>query len=193
MTPRAVAVRAAPLPFLMLATALVPQHGPAVILLAAPGAGLTLAAPAAVGALPALGTELLLWLAAYGTHDIPSPGRTAAFAAALYLAHAATALAASVPTGAVVHRDVLVAWARRCLPGLALAGGAAGITATLGDPAGSPALDLAGLAAALLCAAITVRMCRARADGNRLTSGAVRGSRSRPRTEDGARTGAVIT
>ena len=144
----ALAVRLAVILLAALATWLVPH----------PGAGTV--ATARAGAVVLVLAEVVGWAVAYGEYGSPAPLRTAAFAAAVYLVHQATALAASVPIAADVTRAVVRGWVRRCLPAVAATALAGLLVTVIGHPGGSPALDIAGLAAAVVVVGLLVRASR---------------------------------
>jgi hypothetical protein len=162
MTVSAAAVRAAIVVLAAAAIVAVPHAGAAVYAFAALGTVLAVARPAYAGALVVALAALIGWVVAYGTDVTPPIGRAIAFALALYLLHAAVALAASVPVRASISSAVVVAWARRCLPGVAAAVSAAAVLVLIGRPAGSLALDVVGLSAVLAAVGALVWLTRAR-------------------------------
>lgn len=148
----AVPIRLAVLVLGAAATALVPHPGGLLVAGALVGGLCAVAAPTFAGAFVLLFADVAGWTAAYGTDADPAPARTIAFAVALYLAHAATALAASVPLGARVEPAVLVAWTRRCavpVAGAVLAGLAVALIARASASLVLDVLGLAGVVAAL--------------------------------------------
>lgn len=141
----AVGIRLVVVVLAAVATALVPRPGGLLVAGAVVGAVLAVAAPAFIGAFVLLFAEIAGWTSAYGTDADPAPLRTIAFAVVLYLAHSATALAASVPIGARVQLAVITQWGRRCavpVAGAAIAGLA---VALIGRLSASLVLDVVGL------------------------------------------------
>ena len=105
------------------------------------------------------------WLAAGGwAHSLPV-ARTVPAAAALYVAHLSTALAAAAPLGARVERAALVRWLLGCVWPLLGAAVVVAVDLALPHRTGAAALEVAGLGAVLLLAAAAVWAVRRRAAG----------------------------
>lgn len=138
--------------------ALVPHVAPLLLAAVVVGVGMAVMVPARAGAFVVLAALAWAWIASYGVHtEAPLP-RTALLAALLYLTHAATALAAAVPLDAALDPAVLTRWAARCLPGVAAAAVAAIALAVPTSLTGSVALDVLGLAGAVVIVAVVVRV-----------------------------------
>jgi hypothetical protein len=158
----AVGIRIAVVVLAAAATALIPSPSGITVAFVIVGTVLAATAPSFAGALVVLIAEVLGWTSAYGSDAFPPIGRTVAFAALLYLLHAVTSLAASVPTEATVEGAVLLRWAVACVPALACTIAAGVVIALLGRSSGSPALDIVGLAAVAVALAGLVWIARAR-------------------------------
>jgi hypothetical protein len=158
----AIGIRIAVVVLAAAATALIPSPSGITVGFVIVGTALAVTAPSFAGALVVLIAEVLGWTSAYGSDAFPPIGRTVAFAALLYLLHAATSLAASVPSEATVERAVLVRWAIACLPALVCTIAAGVAIALLGRSSGSPALDIVGLAAVAVALAGLVWIARTR-------------------------------
>ena len=154
--------RLAPVPWVALATLLQPQAAGAVAVVSGLAALLALAAPNGPGPFAVLATQVAGWAVGYGVAGTPAPGRLAAFAAAVYLASVGYALAASVPLAAEVAPEVLACWARRSVPGVAVAVTAGLLAAVPGRLSGSLPLDVVGIAGVLGCALALARLVRDR-------------------------------
>lgn len=113
--------------------------------------------PDRVGAGPVTAGFVLAWIAASGWHGEPSLARTLVAAAALYVLHAATALAAVTPLTARLAPGVLRRFALRSLLVLVVAAGVIAADYALAGRRGSPALELIGLLAAVGIVAVPVR------------------------------------
>lgn len=111
------------------------------------------AAPAAV-----LAAAVVAWALKHGTTTPPVTG-TLLLALAVAAHHQAAALAAALPLRAAVDPAVPAAAGRHAAVVLALSAAVAGIALGV-DPPGSVPLELLGLAAAVLAAAIPVLLAR---------------------------------
>ncbi len=121
--------------------------------------------PRTVGVVVLSAGFVIGWLAAGGwAHSLPV-ARTVPAAAALYVAHVSTALAAAVPLGARVERAAVSRWLRGCL--WPVLGAAVVVAVDLALPRGSGAagLEVAGLAGVLLLGGAAVWAVRRRAAG----------------------------
>ena len=112
------------------------------------------AAPAGV-----LVAAAVAWTAKHGT-DLPPAAATLLVASAVATHHQAAALAAALPAAARVDRAVLVRFARHAGLVLVLSAVVAGLALGLPDRPGSVPLELLGLAAAVLAAALPVLLGR---------------------------------
>ena len=124
----------------------------ALLVLLVVGVLLAIANPARAGAGVAVAVALWGWLAADVTH--PSVLRTLGFAAALYLLHSSTALAAAVPLTARLHPVAARNWARRCGNHLAIAGVLAAAVYGLSSIDLPASVQIAGLAGAVAVPAV---------------------------------------
>jgi hypothetical protein len=109
-------------------------------------------APRGVGSTLASAVFVLVWVVATGWGDVPSVARTVTAAAALYVLHSGSALAACLRVDADVSRDVVTRWLRRSALPAALAA-----VVVVGDEAlprqdGAAALELVGLVGVVLLA-----------------------------------------
>jgi hypothetical protein len=156
----AIGIRFAIVVLAAAATALIPTPSGLTVAFVLVGTVLAATVPTFAGALLVLIAEVLGWTSAYGSDSFPPIGRTVAFAALLYLVHAATSLAASVPSEATVERAVLVRWAVACVPALICTIAAGVAVALLGRSSGSPALDIVGLSAVAIVLAGLVWIAR---------------------------------
>lgn len=138
---RTVLVRLAVVPLAVAATALLPVVNGPVLVFAFAGLVIAVLAPASVGALPLLAVELIAWIVGSQAGGAAS-WRGLVFAVALYLIHAAAALAANVPWQARVATAVLRVWAVRCCPALAAAIVLAAIVALVPGADESVAVDV---------------------------------------------------
>lgn len=152
----ATAIRASIAVFATVAVLLLPHPGAGLIVLTAVGTLLAITLPAHAGAVFVLGAVVLGWVVGYGTDASPPLPRTVCFAVAVYLVHAATALAASVPVQAEVSGDVAVSWAVRCVPRVAAAVIVAVGVGLVGHAHGSLVLDVAGLLGVVVTAGAAV-------------------------------------
>jgi hypothetical protein len=119
-------------------------------------AGLDPGGPAPAGVLVCV---VLAWLLRYGTD--PAPGiRTVGLAAVLAVHHQAAALAAVVPRGAVVDREVLARHARNLAVLVGLSGLVGVVALGLGRAGGSVPLEFLGLAAAVVAVAVPIALGR---------------------------------
>lgn len=107
-----------------------------------------------------LGAAAGAWALRYGVHAAPL-GPALALAALLYLHHTTAALCAAVPPAAAIDRGVLLRWAGQVAAVLGLTAAAAGGLRLIGARAASPALELAGLVAAVGVAGLLVLLARA--------------------------------
>lgn len=133
-------------------------------LLALVGAlGLLAAVTVPDGAGPAvvLGACGAAWAARHGTYLAPLP-QTLLLAAALAVHHQAAALAAVLPPTARTDRAVLQRFGSHGMLVLALSAAVAVLALGVARPGGSVPLELAGLAAAVLAAAVPVVLAQAR-------------------------------
>lgn len=158
----AVGIRVAVIVFAAAATSIIPAPSGLTITFVVVGTVAAAAAPSFAGALIVVIAEVLGWTSAYGTDAFPPVGRTVAFAALLYLLHAATSLAASVPIEANVESAVLLRWSAGCIPALGCAVAAGIAVSLLGRSSGSPTLDVVGLAAVAVALAGLVWIARSR-------------------------------
>lgn len=158
----AVGIRMAVILLAAAATAVIPAPSGLTITFVVVGTLIAAAAPSFAGALVVVIAEVLGWTAAYGSDAFPPVGRTVAFAALLYLLHAATSLAASVPLEASVERAVLLRWMTGCIPALGCTIAAGIAVSLLGRSSGSPTLDIVGLAAVTVALAGLVWIARIR-------------------------------
>lgn len=150
LNPASLAIRLAVLLISAGSVALIPDAGGAVYGFVAIGTVLAVVAPNRAGALLVLMADVLGWAAAYGWHGSPPLVRSAVFAIALYVLHAAVALAASVPISAYVQPAIVRQWLMNCVPGVAAAVVVAVAVSAIGRPGGTLGLDIAGFAAALV-------------------------------------------
>lgn len=103
------------------------------------------------------------WLAAAGwAHSLPMD-RAVPAAAALYVAHLSTALAAATPMRARVELAVLVRWLRGCAWPVLAAAVVVAVDAALPERTGGAWIEIAGLVVLLLFAAGAVVAVRRRA------------------------------
>lgn len=116
-----------------------------------------LAWPDRIGAGTVTAGFVLAWMSASGWHGEPSLVRTVIAAAALYVLHTATALAAVTPLTARVAPAVLLAVGRRSLLVAAVATAVIAADYALAERRGSPLLEVIGLLAALGLAAVPLR------------------------------------
>lgn len=158
----AVGVRVAVVVLAAAATAVIPSPSSLTVMFVLIGTVIAAAAPSFAGALVVVIAEVLGWTSAYGSDAFPPVGRTVAFAVLLYLLHAATSLAASIPVEASVERAVLLRWSAGCVPALGCTVAAGFGVSLLGRSSGSPALDIVGLAAVALALAGLVWIARTR-------------------------------
>ncbi|HEY8300498.1 MAG TPA: hypothetical protein VIG48_01240 [Jatrophihabitans sp.] len=157
---RAVVV-AAGLALLVLPGALHPV--PFLITLA--GLAAAVAWPRTVGVTVLSAGFVIAWLAAGGwAHSLPV-ARTVPAAAALYVAHVSSALAAAAPLGARVERPALLRWLRGCLWPVLGAALVVAVDLALPRRTGAAALEVAGLAGVLLLGAAAVWAVRRRVAG----------------------------
>jgi hypothetical protein len=136
---------------------------PVPVLITAVGLVAALVAPRTVGVTVLSVGFVVAWLGAAGwAHSLPV-ARTIPAAAALYVAHVSTALAAATPIQARVERAVIVRWLRSCV--WPVLGAAALIAAdeALPERTGAAWVEIAGLVAVLLFAAAAVVAVRRRA------------------------------
>lgn len=161
-SPSALGIRLAVILLAAAATAVIPAPSGLTITFAVVGTVIAAGAPAFAGALVVIIAEVLGWTSAYGTDAFPPVGRTVAFAAVLYLLHAATSLAASVPLEATVQPAVLLRWSMGCIPALGCTIAAGIVVSLLGRSSGSTTLDIVGLAAVAVALAGLVWIARIR-------------------------------
>jgi hypothetical protein len=123
-------------------------------------AAVAVAFPDRVGSGPACVVSVVL--AGFGYRGGPDVSVThaLAFAAALYLLHESTSLAASVPLTAAASVATARRWAGRCLPGLLAALLASVLMALVGTLPADPVLDVVALAAVLLALAAALALLR---------------------------------
>lgn len=110
-----------------------------------------------VGAGPSSAGFVLAWIAASGWHGDPSLVRTAVAAAALYVFHAAVALAAVVPLTARLDPTVLRRFGRRSALVIAVSALVIAADYAIAPRRGAPVVELLGLLAALAVVAVPVR------------------------------------
>lgn len=139
------------------ATMLVPGHQ-RMFLLVLTGLGVLVAvgSPARGGAALAIGSAIADWVAGYGLDAAPPVIQTLGLAAALYLLHSSTALAAAVPLRCELRAAPVLGWIRRSALHLAVGGLFAAASYTVGRLPSSPALDLAALIGAVALIALVV-------------------------------------
>jgi len=106
-----------------------------------------------------LAAAAIAWTAKHGT-DLPPAATTLLVTLAVAAHHQAAALTAALPPAARVERAVLVRFGRHAALVLVLSAAVAGLALGLGRPAGSVPLELLGLAAAVLAAAVPVLLGR---------------------------------
>jgi len=128
------------LPALVAAVLRPDGGGPAVVMAAAAGA----------------------WAMRYGTASAPLD-TALALAALLYLHHTTAALCAAMPPAAAVAPAVLLRWATQVAVVFALTAAAAAALRAVGHAPAAPALEVAGLAAAVGLAGLLVALARAAA------------------------------
>jgi hypothetical protein len=148
-----------------LALVLLPgELHPAPALVTAAGALAAAAAPRSVGSLLATGGFVAGWLAAGGWDAAPSVAHSVAAAAALYVLHLATALAAAVPLDVRLEPSIVRNW---LLPHtalvLAIAAAVIAVDTAVPSRSGSPWVEFAGLAGLLALGAATIYAVRRRA------------------------------
>lgn len=158
----AVGIRVAVIVLAAAAAAVIPSPSSLTITFVLIGTAIAAAVPSFAGAIVVVIAEVLGWTSAYGSDAFPPIGRTVAFAALLYLLHAATSLAASVPLEANVQPAVLVRWSTGCIPALGATIAAGVGVSLLGRSSGSPMLDIVGLAAVAIALAGLVWIARIR-------------------------------
>lgn len=158
----ALSIRVAVILFAAAATAVIPTPSGLTITFVVVGTVMAAAVPSFAGALVVVIAEVLGWTSAYGTDAFPPVGRTVVFAALLYLLHAATSLAASVPLEATVQPAVLLRWSKGCIAPLGCTIAAGIVVSLLGRSSGSPTLDIVGLAAVAVALAGLVWIARTR-------------------------------
>lgn len=101
---------------------------------------------------------LLAWTFGGGLHAHPSAVAAIASAAALYVLHVATTLAAFVPFGAVVDASAWRAPVRRAVPVVVVSAVFVALDYGLGERRGDAAYEAAGIVAVVVVAAgVTVR------------------------------------
>lgn len=120
------------------------------------GTVLAVAVPARVGASGAATLFVLCWLSRTGWHGDPSLGRTTAAAAALYVVHSATGLAAMISRTAAVDSRVLWRHALWSIGVLAAAGLFVALDYTVGVEQGPPVAELAGLVGVVILVAVPI-------------------------------------
>ena len=137
--------------------------GPAGVVAAVGVLGLLAAVAEPDGAGPAvvLGAVVVAWTSRYGTAAAPT-GTTLALAAALALHHQAATLSAALPPTARATRELLGRFAAHAALVLALSAAVAVLALAVARPGGSVPLELVGLAAAVLAAAVPVLLARSR-------------------------------
>ncbi|MGI8664606.1 MAG: hypothetical protein ACR2N4_00990 [Jatrophihabitans sp.] len=138
----------------------IPAH-PKPILVLATVIGVLLAAlsPARSGAALAVLAGIGGWFACYGVHGSPPLGRVLCFAAALYLLHSSTALAAGVALSSRLDRLAAGRWSARCLLHLGIAGALIALSyplARLADRIDPQALEIAGACGVVALLAVMV-------------------------------------
>jgi len=116
--------------------------------------------PDGAGPAVVLGACAAAWAARYGTHPPPLP-QTLLVASALAVHHQAAALAAVLPPTARTDRAVLRRFGSHGVVVLALSAAVAVLALGVARPGGSVPLELAGLAAAVLAAALPVALAHA--------------------------------
>lgn len=131
------------------AALLEPVPTAALVLVALFAAAASAARPTRFGAAPPLAVLLALWLVGYGTDTEPSLPRTIAFGLVLVVLHECVALASAVPASAFATAALLVRWLAHLVPEALAVVAVAGLVAITGRMAGSPAVDIIGLAAVL--------------------------------------------
>jgi hypothetical protein len=162
LSPSALAIRLAVIVLSAATAALIPHASGALYGFVVIGTVVAVVAPNRAGALLVMLADVLGWTSAYGWHGHAPTLRTVVFAIALYLVHAAVALAASVPANAFVPAAVVRMWAWHCVPGVVATVVMGAVLSTLGQPHGSLGLDLVGLAAVLGATAPLLWLARSR-------------------------------
>lgn len=117
--------------------------------------------PYGIGPTIVLAAAAIGWAVRHGT-SAPPVGQTLLLAVALALHHQAAALAAVLPVTANVDRRLLVRFGWHAVLVLALSAAVAVLALGVSRPGGSVPLELAGLAAAVLAAAVPVLLGLAR-------------------------------
>jgi hypothetical protein len=130
-------------------------------LVAAPALVAAAIEPAGIGPTVVLGAAALAWVLRYGSDPAPAEA-TLLLALALYLFHTSAALAGAMPPTARIEPAVLLRWALHTVVALGLAGGLAAAVYALGRPSGSVSLELAGIVAVLVAAAVPAVLGRSR-------------------------------
>jgi hypothetical protein len=115
--------------------------------------------PGGAGPTVVLGVAAFDWALRYGSDPAPA-GATLLLAVTLYLHHTTAALAAAVPPTARIEQEVVLRWIGHTVGVLALAGGVALAVSAAGRPAASVPLELAGILAVVLLAAVPALLGR---------------------------------
>ncbi len=143
----------------VLVVVLLPS-GAVVAVVALAAAAVAIAAPARVGGGPFVLVSLVGWAFGYG-RGVPVPfADTVAFALLLYAVHLAVALAAAVPPGAAVTREVLRSWVRAAGPPVVAIPVVAAVAALVGRPGGAQLWDVVGVAGGLVVLGCVVLLAR---------------------------------
>ena len=150
---------------LVVAGAVALAHGwsggltPLLVVIGAGGLVAAAVHPGGVGPALVLGCGALAWAMEWGLDEAPAGG-TLVVAVALAVHHQAAALAAALPPTGRVDRVVLARFARHAGLVLALTAPVALLALAVARPGGSVPLELLGLAAAVLAAAVPVLLGR---------------------------------
>jgi hypothetical protein len=130
-----------------------------VALIAVPALLSALVRPGGPGPAVVLGAAAGAWTIRYGL-AAPPLDATLAVAGALAVHHATAALCAAMPVTARVEPAVVLRWAGQLAAVLALGGAVAAAVRLLGRSAASVPLELTGIAAVVLVAAVPVLLAR---------------------------------